>query len=178
MAIPRSPISASVHTGIVTSVVVLPAAKSLSAASAAPPNPPFSATSSRPSGRKAIAVGLESPVTYGVSVKPGAGVPARAETHAPATSMAARSIRMGRTSTAADVAGARGFSPSARRVYGRGHGGAHGQLRDPRHARRGRRGGGHPSPHRPRRARGTVAVLPQSPARERAPARGRPHGHA
>src|SRR5579875_637401 len=79
-ATPRSPISESVHTGSVTSVVVLVPSKSLSAALAAPPKPPFSVMSRRPSGRKAMAVGAARPVTYAASIQPGSAVPARAAT--------------------------------------------------------------------------------------------------
>src|SRR5579875_1646031 len=83
-ATPRSPISESVHTGSVTSVVVLVPSKSLSAALAAPPKPPFSVMSRRPSGRKAMAVGAARPVTYAASIQPGSAVPARQRARCPA----------------------------------------------------------------------------------------------
>ena len=70
-AIPRSPISEAVQTGIVVSVVVVPPLTSLSA-------PPFSVTNMRPSGRKAIAVGELSPDATTESLKVAGGVPASA----------------------------------------------------------------------------------------------------
>ena len=56
--------------------------------------PPFSVMSSRPSGRKATAVGPLSPVTYGWSVQPGSGVPANAGSARTAEVSRARSMRM------------------------------------------------------------------------------------
>src|SRR5262245_54515400 len=56
--------------------------------------PPFSVMSSRPSGRKAMAVGPLSPVTYGGSVQPGSGLPASAGSARTAEVRRARSIRM------------------------------------------------------------------------------------
>ena len=70
-AMPVSPISPPVHTGIVTSVVALVPDRTLS-------SPVISVTSRRPSGRKAIAVGEPSPVTVAVSAKPAMGLPAHA----------------------------------------------------------------------------------------------------
>ena len=70
-ATPRSPISEAVQTGIVTSVVTVPPLTSFRA-------PPFSVTSMRPSGRKAIAVGALRPVTTALSLKVDGGVPASA----------------------------------------------------------------------------------------------------
>ena len=54
---------------MLTSVLATPLVTSFSA-------PPFSVTSSRPSGRNAIAVGVESEPTTCVSAKPVIGVPA------------------------------------------------------------------------------------------------------
>jgi hypothetical protein len=86
MATPSSPISEPVHTGIVTSVVVLlPSKRSRF--------PPFSVISNFPSGRKAMPVGVLRPPTTNVSVKPGAGVPARAGT-ASAARAASASVLM------------------------------------------------------------------------------------
>ena len=84
-AAPRRPISEPVQTGIVTSVLVLLPSKSLRA-------PPFSVMSIVPSGRKATAVGALRPSTTSTSLKPAAGVPARAgtESAARATSAAPR----------------------------------------------------------------------------------------
>jgi hypothetical protein len=80
----------------VRSVVVPLPSKSLSVAVPGPPVPPFSVMRSRPLGRKAIAVGWESPVTYGVSKKPGIGSPARAARGVTAASRRTRPIWCGR----------------------------------------------------------------------------------
>src|SRR6185503_4108832 len=68
-AIPSRPISPPGHTGTVVSVVAVPFCRSFSA-------PPFSVTSSLPSGRKAIAVGIVSPDATTSSLKLAGGAAA------------------------------------------------------------------------------------------------------
>src|SRR5262249_13879069 len=85
MATPRSPISAAVQTEIAISVVVALPSKSLRL-------PPFSVISSVPLGRKAMAVGAVRLPTTSESVKPAAGVPARAGAASATSAASARAL--------------------------------------------------------------------------------------